>query len=353
MKAAVHQPWMIYGAYGFTGRLIAEAALRRGHRPVLAGRNAAKLTEVAQGLGLTAMPLSLDEKVDFRSALQSVSLVFNASGPFSETGLPMIEACLEAGTSYADISGELDHLRAVAALDERARQAGIALLPGAGFGVTLGDCLARHVIGRLPDATHLRVSIAVGNAQRTSAVRRTIVNVIAGGGYAIEEGKWRRRSLGHKCWTVRHRGKDQTFAAAPMGELAALFHSTGIGNILVGRPMPATAARILRTLSPLIQAGLSLAPLRHAAGASPVAPTRGVKPARIHRSWLMAEAHNACGERAAAVLECGEGYAVTAEAAVLNSEALLECRLAGVLTPACAFGAGHALKIPGVRLTDV
>jgi len=353
MQTLVQQPWMIYGAYGFTGRLIVEAALRRGHRPVLAGRDAGRLNAMAHPLGLTAMPVSLDEGYDLRAALQSVRLVLNAGGPFSETGLPMIEACLDAGTSYADISGEFEHLRAVATLDERARRAGIALLPGAGFGVTLGDCLARHVIDRLPDATHLRLSVAASNAHSTPAVRRTIVNVLAGGGYAVEGGQWRRHALAHQSWALSYDGKLQPFAAAPMGELVAAFQSTHVANIAVGRPMSAGAARMLRTLSPLIQFALSAGPLRRALGGGSNAPAAKPEPAGGYRSWLVAEAQNARGTKSAALLETGEGYALTAEAALANVEALLAGKFAGAFTPASAFGASHVLKIPGVRLSDL
>lgn len=352
MQNSVQHPWMIYGAYGFTGRLIVEAALQRGHRPILAGRDGDRVKAMAEQLGLTAMPISLDDGDALRAALRAVPLVLNASGPFTETGLPIIEACLDTGTSYADISGEFHHLRTVTALNERARQADIALLSGAGFGVTLGDCLARHVADQLPDATHLRISVAAANAQSTSAVRRTILNVVSNGGYAVERGQWRRRSIAHKSWLLKHDGKPVPFAAAPMGELVAAFNSTRIANIVVGRPMSATAARGIRTLSPLIKGVLSVGPVRRALGnGSGTTPTKP-EPAGYH-SWLAAEAQNARGERRTAFIEAGEGYAVTADAAVTNVEALLAQKLAGAFTPSTAFGAAHVLKVSGVRLVDV
>src|SRR5689334_19474570 len=113
MTKRSHLSWMIYGAYGFTGRLIVEEAVRSGHRPVLAGRDAERLKALAEPLGLEVLPLSLDDPASLRAAAQSTSLIFNAAGPFSETGPKIIETCLKAGTAYADISGELDHLRAI------------------------------------------------------------------------------------------------------------------------------------------------------------------------------------------------------------------------------------------------
>ena len=53
--------WMLYGAYGFTGRLLAAEAVRRGHRPVLAGRDAAKLAKVAAVHDLEWVALDLGD----------------------------------------------------------------------------------------------------------------------------------------------------------------------------------------------------------------------------------------------------------------------------------------------------
>ena len=92
--------------------------------------------------------------------------------------------------------------------------------------------------------------------------------------------------------------------------------------------------------------------MRRALGSgSGTTPTKP-EPAGYH-SWLAAEAQNARGERRTAFIETGEGYAVTADAAVTNVEALLAQKLAGAFTPSTAFGAAHVLKVSGVRLIDI
>lgn len=354
MQNTIQQPWMIYGAYGFTGRLIVEEALRRGHRPVLAGRDRTRLEAMGRALDLTAIPVSLSDSAGMRAALQSMRLILNASGPFGETGMPIIEACFETGTSYADISGELEYLDAVLKLSNRAQLARIILLTGAGFGVTLGDCLARHTADKLPDAVSLRLSIASDNAQSTPSVRKTIVNVLAGGGFAIEKGNMQSRPLAHRFYKVCLHREIFPFASAPMGELAAAFHSTRIPNIVTGRPMPAGAARTLRILSPVIQLALANRPLRRSLGGRGKGSASLEFDHRQHfRSWLLAEAENAQGDKRAAVIETGEGYYVTAQAALSNVEALMERNIAGAFTPAAAFGAAHLQKIPGVRVIDL
>jgi short subunit dehydrogenase-like uncharacterized protein len=347
-------PWMVYGAYGVTGRLIVEEALRRGHRPVLAGRDAARLQPMAQSLGLESVAVSLADAHGLRGALTKARMVVHAVGPYVETGEPMLQACLATQTPYVDIAGELGQLKAVDALGDRARLAGVPLLTGAGFGVTYGDCLARHVVDRLPDATHLQLSIAADNFTTSPAVRRTILSVFANGGMAIEGDQSVRRPLAHQLWTVTHEGQPLDFAAAPLGELQAAAMSTGVANIVAGRPMSHRAAKGLRLLAPLVSGALGLSPLRRAlerrSGGEPVLAS---EPVGGWRSRVWAEARNARGERALARVETGEGYAAAAAATVSNVEALLARKLSGAFTPASAFGASHLLTIPGVRLTDL
>jgi short subunit dehydrogenase-like uncharacterized protein len=210
------------------------------------------------------------------------------------------------------------------------------------------------VLDRLPDATHLRLSVAASNAQTTATVRRTVLEVLAKGSFAVAGGQLVRRPLAHEAWTVKDGPDEVSFAAAPMGELVAAHLSTGVANIVVGRPMAARTARGLRLLWPLIQGALSFSPLRQMLGRdSGAAPTRIEEPKEGWRSRLWAEARNARGDRVAARLETGEGYAGTAEAAIANVEALLARDLIGAFTPARAFGADHVLAIPGVRVTDL
>ncbi len=82
--------WMLYGAAGYTGTLMAEHTRQRGHQPVLAGRSAPSVTALAERLGLPSRELSLDDPAALTAALADVRLVLNAAGPLAE-------ACLRAG----------------------------------------------------------------------------------------------------------------------------------------------------------------------------------------------------------------------------------------------------------------
>jgi len=99
--------WLIYGANGYTGELIAREAKRRGLKPILAGRSGEKLTALAAELGLPMRVFPLDNPISIAENLNEVRLVLHCAGPFSATSAPMLQGCLRAKAHYLDISGEI------------------------------------------------------------------------------------------------------------------------------------------------------------------------------------------------------------------------------------------------------
>ena len=116
---------MIYGANGYTGDLIAREAKRRGANPVLAGRTAAKIAELAKELSLLSRVFPLDQPAEIVAAIKDMCLVLNCAGPFSKTADPLMQACLAAKVHYLDITGEIDILEGVHRLDPEAKAAGV------------------------------------------------------------------------------------------------------------------------------------------------------------------------------------------------------------------------------------
>ena len=106
---------MIYGAYGYTGRLIAAQAIAQGHEVILSGRDPEKLGKVAKDLSAPQVAFELTDGPAMRAALGAVGIVINAAGPFTHTSKPMLDACLDTGTHYLDITGEVGVLAAGAA----------------------------------------------------------------------------------------------------------------------------------------------------------------------------------------------------------------------------------------------
>ena len=105
--------WMIYGAYGYTGELIAQEAKKRGHTPILTGRSAEKLLPVAENLNLDYEILDLKDEENLAKILEEVDLVFHAAGPYKYTSEPMVKVCLQAGSDYVDIKGGFKFLKKI------------------------------------------------------------------------------------------------------------------------------------------------------------------------------------------------------------------------------------------------
>ena len=146
--------FLVYGAYGYTGELVAREAVARDLDPVLAGRRPAPLDELATELDCDRRAFAVDEAA---TNLDGIDCVLNCAGPFVETAGPMVDACLATDTDYLDVTGEIEVFEALASRDGEATDAGITLLPGVGFDVVPTDCLAAHLATRLPEATHLRL----------------------------------------------------------------------------------------------------------------------------------------------------------------------------------------------------
>src|SRR5512133_703226 len=153
-------PLLVYGAYGYTGELVARRAVEVGLAPILAGRDSERAVRVARALGCEwrAFPLSDPDAV--RRGIRGAGAVLHCAGPFIRTAAPMAEACVDERVHYLDVTGEIPVFRALLAMGTTARNAGVMLLPGAGFDVVPTDCLAAHLVRRLPGAASLDLVLA-------------------------------------------------------------------------------------------------------------------------------------------------------------------------------------------------
>jgi short subunit dehydrogenase-like uncharacterized protein len=343
--------WMLYGAYGVTGRLIVNEALRRGHRPILAGRDAAKLRELQRITGLSTAYLPLDRGSELRTALSNVRCVILAAGPYETTGPAMRAACLDAHCSYLDINADVDDFRDALACDEPARAAGVAIIPGAGYGVVFAESLAAQVMRRMPDATSLRLSLATENEGRSRGATLSVAAALTRGGLEVRDGELRKRPMAFSTWRAGYPTRPVTsFAAVPRAELLAVHRSTAVPNIITGIPMSRVGAAFVRTAGPWI--GKVIARMA-ARPSNRVAPRSSDAAIAALRSYIWAEVSNDAGQTLSAVLETGEGYRSAAAVAVRAVEALLKASPIGTLTPVQAFGADLALDVPGTLIREL
>ena len=108
-------PIAVYGATGYTGRLVAGELRRRGAEVVLAGRSRAKLEILAEDLGgqIAIRDASLDDPSALRELLEPCAAVIACAGPFRLHGEPVLAAAVDARTHYLDTTGEQPFMRKV------------------------------------------------------------------------------------------------------------------------------------------------------------------------------------------------------------------------------------------------
>jgi len=349
--------FMIYGAYGYTGELIARQAVRRGHRPLLAGRQAARLAALARELGgLPWVSVALEDQAGLVAALERVSAVCHSAGPFVHTSEPLLLACLSARTSYLDITGEIPVFEAVFRRDQAARERGIALLPGVGFDVVPSDCLARFVAEQVPDASELQLAFAVDGSLSGGTAQSSFEGLLRGN-FVRQDGKLVEMPLGQGLHEVQFSDRARRVLPIPWGDLVTAFHTTGIPNITTSMALPAALAGAMPLLAPALPGLLRLLEkdwlrprILSFLAAHVTGP--GARARSLGRTRLWARASNRAGHSRQAWLDTVDGYAFTAESAVLALEALAQAPRLGALTPASAFGADFVLQVAGSERRD-
>lgn len=327
---------LLYGANGYTGKLILEVALREGLRPVLAGRRAKAVEPIAKAHNLQSLCFGLEDAGTVGRLLEPFSALLLAAGPFSRTSGPALDACLHARTAYLDITGEVAVLEAVFARDADATKAGIPVLPGTGFDVVPSDCLARALSEALPGAETL--TLAFRGFKPSAGTMKTMVENAHKGGLVRAGGKLVGVPSAWKTMEVPL-PEPRLAMTIPWGDLSTAWRSTGIPDIEVYMAVPPSAvanARRMRRLAPVlglpfVQSFLMTRIEKNVKG--PTAEDR-----ERERSYLWGRVTKD-GSVVTGTLETLEGYALTAETSVAIAKRVLAGDVPpGVHTPSQAFG---------------
>lgn len=342
---------LIYGAYGYTGRHIAQAAVDRGHDPILAGRDPDQLHSLAADLDCRSRAFGLDR--DIETQLAGIDAVLNCAGPFAETAEPMVEACLNRGVDYLDITGEIPVFERLARRDDEARAAGVTLLPGVGFDVVPTDCLAAHLTARLDEPSHLSVAISA-DGSFSGGTLKTVLRGVGSGGAVREGGQLRAVRSGSKARVVDFGAGSQTVVAVPLGDLSTAYHSTGVPNITTYVALPDAvrhAIRLGRPLERLLATDPAQRVLSRLVDQFVEGPSEAARAENETRIWAEAWSEST-GETVQSTLRTPDPYDVTVAAALACADGVDDVS-AGFQTPASAFGADLAVELPGVSRKDL
>ncbi|HEU5056542.1 MAG TPA: saccharopine dehydrogenase NADP-binding domain-containing protein [Kofleriaceae bacterium] len=340
---------MIYGANGYTGQIVAEAAAARGDRPLLAGRREEAVRALADKLGCPHRVFDLDG--DVAEQLDGVSLVLHCAGPFSRTSKPMVDACLARGVHYLDITGEIPVFEACHARTDEAKRAGVVVMPGVGFDVVPSDCLAASLAKKLPGATHLQLAFT-GLGEVSAGTAKTMLEGIPAGGAVRVDGKITKVPAAWKTMTVPFHDHERTAVTIPWGDVSTAYHSTGIPNIETYLAMPRKTIRGMKVAS-AFRGILKLGPVQRMAARviekrvkGPDAEVRATAKSEL---WGRVSADGK-GE-VQGTLTTPESYRFTAIAALASIDRVLAGGIpAGAHTPSSAFGADFVASLEGCTL---
>ncbi|QLG50439.1 saccharopine dehydrogenase family protein [Natrinema halophilum] len=341
---------LIYGSYGYTGRLIAHHAVERGGSPAIAGRDGRSVARQSDELGVEGRTFDL-ESDDIESHIESFDAVLNCAGPFGETAEPMVAACLETETDYLDITGEFPVFERLRQQNGAARDAGITLLPGVGFDVVPTDCLAAFLEERVPEADQLVLGIK-GGGGLSRGTARTLVEHLGDGGVVRRNGRLIQVPTAFRTREIDFGNGPEHAVTIPWGDVVTAAQSTGIESVEVYAAAPPWATKVLPIVDSLgwvLERETTKQLLKRIIDARLDGPDE--RSLAIGSAIVWGEVTDeATGRRARARLHTPNPYALTAKSAVSAAEHILEGRKripTGFQTPASAFGSEFALDLPG------
>jgi short subunit dehydrogenase-like uncharacterized protein len=345
---------MIYGANGYTGRLIAREAAKRGLKPLLAGRNRDELDLLAKELGVSRRVFELSNPNEVARNLEGINVVLHCAGPFSRTAAPMLNACLDLNVHYLDITGEIDVFELCHHTHTRAKHQGVIVLPGSGFDVVPTDCTAAMLKQRLPDATSLILAFEAGGGP-SPGTAKTSVEGLRKGGRARINGELKTVPLAWKSREFVRDGKARTAMTIPWGDVYTAHVSTGIPNIetyMVVPPKTIQRMQWMRRLQPLLKLGYVQSFMKKKIERTTPGPTEQRR--SDSGSYIWGEVRNPAGKEIKLAVSAPNGYDLTVTASLGIVEHILQMAhpLGGYFTPSQLMGADYVLKLPGVRLIE-
>jgi short subunit dehydrogenase-like uncharacterized protein len=348
------RPTAIYGATGYTGKLVAAELARRGASMVLSGRSPEKLEAAARaardagGDVVRIAPAPIDDPAALIAAFDGAATVINAAGPFVFTGAPVLRAAIVAGAHYVDTTGEQPWIRATfERFGADLERAGVAAVAGMGFDYVPGDLLC-HLVGRAAEPLReLVVAYDVQGFDPTRGTMRSSLEMLKGGDVVYEDGDWVPAPAGVRRASVVFPAPigRRTMGSYPCGEQITVprhVRTRRVVSLISTRALaPPQAEQTLPYLVPGLAAALRVDPLRERISAKigelPEGPPEDAR--RAVRWTIVCFARGEDGGEARGLVSGPDIYGLTAVTVVHGALLLAAGGVAGAHAPASAFDA--------------
>jgi len=344
---------LIYGAYGYTGKLILNLCKEQNISPVVAGRDPEKTKAIGDAFGFEYISFDLTDVATIAQHIAPFKVVLHCAGPFMYTAEPMIDACIQTKTHYLDITGEIMIFELCAQRDEAFKKAGICAIPGVGFDVVPSDCMAAHVKKLLPDATKLTLAIySKGGVSKGTAL--TMAENLDKGGAVRQNGKIKVVPPVYKIKKFDFDGEIKECVTIPWGDVSTAYHSTQIPDIEVFMGLPKSAMKMLkinRFISFIYRFEFVKNFLRKKIKSGKEGPSDTSRARSVTK--IIAIAENQQNDIAKSILTGPDGYDITAATALECAKRIIETpQKPGFHTPSSYFGSDFILQFKGITRKD-
>jgi short subunit dehydrogenase-like uncharacterized protein len=332
----------VYGASGYTGKLVVAELARRNIETVLVGRNVDRLRQV----GAEVRQAAIDDHPALVRAFRGCDAVINCAGPFALLGEPVVRAAIDAGCHYVDIAGEQRYLAWLfETIGPLAEAAGVTVVPSANDDGLPSDLLAHLVAERVQPVRELVIGldlVRTGAPPTRGTLRSALANLdtFTSGGLGYEDGRWHQDIPAHRT--------SMTFPA----DTAPVVKFPLPAVVMVPRHVPASRVEGLAR-SVLVAGFAGVTP--ELIEAVPEGPSEENR--RAARWIIVVEATGEDGSQARGIVQGADMQGISAVIAVEAARRLVaDGAKPGVLAPAQAFEPGDFLAYLaqwGVELTPV
>lgn len=345
---------IVYGSYGYTGRLIIDELKQKKFHVILSGRNREALQKQSHESGYPFEVVDINDSTALKKLLQKATLVVHCGGPFRFTSKQMVDVCIETKTHYTDITGEWQVFELLAGYDAAAKQAGIQIMPGTGFDVVPSDCLAVHLKSRLPSATHLQLAFAMVPGGMSRGTKKSMTESLGFGGIMRKNNELVPFTLGKDVLELDFGKFTTKTTRIQWGDISTAWRSTGIPNIEVFAGADDKAISNLK-LSNNFGWLLRKRWMKNFILKQIDKGKSGPSQHDLHngKCYLRGTAWDAAGNIRTSLFDGPNAYLLTAKTAVLIAEKVMTRKFeAGYKTPAMQYGADFILDINGTSRTD-
>ncbi len=212
---------VVFGATGYTGRLVTDELVRRGVRPVIAGRDAGRLARLGDELGggLQTCVADVEHPHSIAALVDEGDVLMSTVGPFVRWGQPAVLAAVARRATYLDSTGESAFIRDMRErVGRRAADAGVPLIPALGYDYLPGNLAGALALRRAgPDASRLDVGyFAPGMAGVSGGTMASSVGMMLMPSFRFDDGRLVDDRLGARTRTFRI-GADEAVTVAVGG----------------------------------------------------------------------------------------------------------------------------------------